>query len=82
MARHPSLATDLADHPARAVAASWGEHLRRDRRRSEHTIRAYVATAQRWVGFLGQHRGAAIDIAGLAQVEAAELRAFLAARRD
>src|ERR1700744_1359301 len=38
---------DLEDHPAAALAAAWGEHLRRDRLRSVHTIRAYVATAHR-----------------------------------
>ena len=72
---------DLADHPARALAAAWGEHLARDRRRSAHTVRAYVATAHRLVAFLGVHRGAAVDRALLATVDAADLRAFLAARR-
>ena len=71
----------LDTHPAFAVSAAWEAHLRHDRRRSEHTVRAYGATARRLVVFLGKHRAAAIDGAALAQVEAAELRAFLAARR-
>lgn len=71
----------LAGHPACAFAAEWAQHLRRDRRRSEHTIRAYLATAQRLIGFLGQHRGELIDRAALARVDLAELRAYLAARR-
>lgn len=75
-------APDLTDHPARLTAAEWGQHLRRDRRRSEHTIRAYVATAQRLVAFLGRHRAALIDRVALGKVDTAELRAFLAARRD
>ena len=69
------------DHPARRIAAAWGEHLRRDRRRSEHTIRAYVATAHRLVGFLGGHRGGMVDAGVLMGLSTADLRAFLAARR-
>jgi integrase/recombinase XerC len=69
------------DHPASAIAAAWGEHLRRDRLRSPHTVRAYVATAHRLVRFLGEHRGGPMDAAGLGVVDATELRAFLARRR-
>jgi len=72
---------DLADHPAQALAARWGEHLAQDRRRSAHTVRAYVATAHRLIAFLGAHRGAAIDAAALGSIDAADLRAFLAVRR-
>lgn len=74
-------ALTLDDHPARLIAADWARHLTHDRRRSEHTVRAYVATAHRLVGFLGQHRGGVIDGAALGAVTVAELRAFLAARR-
>lgn len=79
MAASPNLTLD--DHPARLLAAAWGEHLRQDRRRSDHTVRAYVATAHRLVAFLGQHRGAAVDQAALRSVDTADMRAFLAARR-
>jgi integrase/recombinase XerC len=58
--------------------AAWGDHLRRDRRRSLHTLRAYVATAERLVAFLQDHHGGEPD---LAKVEASDLRAFLAHRR-
>jgi integrase/recombinase XerC len=71
----------LVLHPAASQAATWGDHLRRDRRRSDHTVRAYVATAHRLIRFLGEHRGAAVDAAMLGVLEAADLRAFLAARR-
>jgi integrase/recombinase XerC len=71
----------LDDHPARALAAAWGDHLRRDRLRSVHTVRAYVATAHRLIAFLGQHRGAAIDGMALGAVDTTELRAYLARRR-
>ena len=48
----------------------WSEHLARDRRRSEHTIRAYRATAERLTAFLQAHWGARIDRADLARVTA------------
>jgi integrase/recombinase XerC len=54
---------------------AFSDHLRRDRRRSVHTVRAYVATAERLLDFLQGHGTALADI-GLA-----DLRAFLAARR-
>ncbi|WP_404712283.1 tyrosine recombinase XerC [Sphingomonas sp. MMS24-J13] len=71
----------LDSHPAFQLSAEWEAHLRRDRRRSEHTLRAYGATARRLIVFLGQHRAGPIDGAELATIDAAELRAFLAARR-
>ena len=42
-----------------ALAARWASHLQHDRRRSPHTVRAYVATAHRFIDFLGRYRGAA-----------------------
>jgi integrase/recombinase XerC len=71
----------LTDHPARALAAHWASHLQHDRRRSPHTVRAYVATAHRLIDFLGRYRGESIDAPALTKVEATDLRAFLADRR-
>lgn len=71
----------LTDHPGSRLAVEWAEHLRRDRRRSEHTIRAYLATAHRLIQFLGKHRGDAIGASELSSVETGELRAYLAERR-
>ncbi len=59
----------------------WAAHLTRDRRRSAHTVRAYQATAERLIAFLQGHWGERVDAAALARVNAADLRAFLAARR-
>lgn len=56
----------------------WSDHLRRDRRRSIHTVRAYAATAARLLSFLRVHHGRTPD---LARVSPADLRAYLAARR-
>ncbi|HSI17275.1 MAG TPA: tyrosine recombinase XerC [Sphingomonas sp.] len=63
------------------LSATWASHLARDRRRSPHTVRAYQATAERLTRFLSQHWGGAVDAAALAQVSAADLRAYLAQRR-
>jgi integrase/recombinase XerC len=72
----------LNDHPARALAVRWGDHLGRDRRRSEHTVRAYVATAHRLIEFLASYRGEAVSSETLASLQAADLRAFLTSRRN
>jgi integrase/recombinase XerC len=71
----------LDNHPAAALAARWSSYLQHDRRRSAHTVRAYVATAHRFIQFLGRYRGNAIDPAALTAVSAADFRAFLAERR-
>ncbi len=70
------------DHPATALAEDWAAHLGRDRRRSPHTIRAYTASAHRLIAFLGKHRGEAVTGATLRQLDVADLRAFLADRRQ
>lgn len=54
----------------------WGEHLAIGRRRSPHTVRAYVATAGRWLTQLG-----AEDWPAVAKLGAIDLRTQLAARR-
>jgi integrase/recombinase XerC len=68
-------------HPAGELAARWAAHLKHDRRRSPHTVRAYVATAHRLIHFLGAYRGALIAPAELLSLTPADLRAFLAQRR-
>jgi len=75
------VADPLAHHRAALTAQRWHDHLTRERRRSAHTVRAYVATAHRLIGFLGQHLGEAVDDAALAGLTAADLRAFLTVRR-
>ena len=59
----------------------WASYLTNDRRRSSHTVRAYVATAHRLIEFLGRHRGEEIGRFSLLNVHATDLRAFLADRR-
>ena len=66
---------------ASALAARWSDYLEHDRRRSAHTVRAYVATAHRLIHFLGEHWGEEVTPARLHGLNAADLRAFLARRR-
>ena len=74
-------AEPLKPDPVRQFAARFGEHLAHDRRRSAHTVRAYVATAHRFLDFLARHRGEVIGRFALLAIEPADLRAFLADRR-
>lgn len=59
-----------------AILEAWSEHLVNGRRRSPHTVRAYVATAARLLDELGD-----TDWSGLAGLDAARLRRQLASRR-
>ncbi|MFM5885033.1 MAG: tyrosine recombinase XerC [Novosphingobium sp.] len=58
------------------LLGAWHDHLALGRRRSPHTVRAYVATAARLLDSLGD-----ADWPALARIEAAGLRAQLARRR-
>ncbi len=60
----------------------YARHLARDRRRSAHTVRAYGATAERLVAFLQNHWGGPVTRETLAGASAADLRAYLAHRRE
>ncbi|MEW9855510.1 tyrosine recombinase XerC [Novosphingobium sp. M1R2S20] len=57
------------------VLEAWGAHLAHGRRRSPHTVRAYIATAARLIG------QDTCDWASLTRIDAADLRRHLAARR-
>lgn len=58
------------------MIAPWRAHLADNRRRSPHTVRAYVAAATRFVA-----AGGLADWGAVARTEAHHLRTFLAARR-
>ncbi len=60
----------------------WDAQLTHEKRRSEHTRRAYLATAERFCDFLSRHHGGAVDPAMLRELSANDLRAFLATRRS
>jgi integrase/recombinase XerC len=73
--------SNLIDHPACVLVARWSDYLLHDRRRSAHTVRAYAATAQRLIAFLGEYRGEAVAPGNLLELSSTDLRAFLARRR-
>jgi len=59
------------------LMAAWGEHLSLARRRSPHTVRAYLATAGRLLDAVGE-----TDWAALARMDATTLRQHMARRRS
>ena len=81
MVDRPANEPELIEQPTRALAARWAGFLSHDRRRSPHTVRAYVATAHRFLDFLGRYRGEELGRYSLLAIPAADLRAFLADRR-
>jgi integrase/recombinase XerC len=58
------------------ILEAWGNHLAQGRRRSPHTVRAYVATAARMLDEVGE-----ADWAALARLDSTALRSQLARRR-
>ena len=59
----------------------FARHLRDDRRRSQHTVRAYVITAERFCAFLMDHIGGGVGADEIAAVNQADIRSYLAYRR-
>jgi integrase/recombinase XerC len=73
------MAAGLTASEARAL---WLEHLANERRASPRTLEAYGFAATRYIAFLERHRGEALTVAGLAEVTAGEVRAWLAHLRS
>ena len=67
---------------ARQALAAWLEHLTHERRASPRTVRAYGDNVVVYLNFLERHRGEPSSVADLGEVTAAELRAYLAVRRQ
>lgn len=67
---------------ARAALADWLDHLALERRASPRTVRAYGDNVLAYLNFLERHRGEALSVADLGGITAAELRAYLAFRRE
>ena len=65
-----------------ALLTEYSAFLTDNRRMSPHSVRAYLATAERLIAFLGEHLGQVADRAALAKLTAADLRSFLAYRRS
>lgn len=64
-----------------SLLAEYQAFLTDNRRMSPHSVRAYLATAERLSDFLERHWGATVDRPRLLNINAADMRAFLADRR-
>ena len=71
----------LTDHPAAALIVRWAASMTDGRRLSPLTVRAYVATLHRFVGFVAAHTGGPVDAAALSGLTLTDFRAYLADRR-
>ncbi|OAO01890.1 recombinase XerC [Sphingomonadales bacterium EhC05] len=64
-----------------ALISNFSAHLRDGRRRSDHTVRAYVTTAERFCAFLMEHIGRGVGAAEIQALQQADIRSYLAYRR-
>lgn len=67
---------------ANSLIKEFSSHLRDARRRSQHTVRAYVTTAERFCEFLSEHIGGAVDAADIKALKQTDVRSYLAFRRS
>lgn len=70
----------VADTELNAQLTAWLQHLS-GRRLAEKTLEAYRRDLDQFIGFLSRHTGGVVGIATLRGLRAADIRAFLAARR-
>ena len=68
--------------PAQEALGAWLEHLAHERRASPRTLEAYAGCLHPYLAFLEVHRGESLDVAALGEVTPAEVRAYLASRRQ
>ncbi|HEX4860377.1 MAG TPA: tyrosine recombinase XerC [Rhizomicrobium sp.] len=66
---------------AESLTRDWLAALAHERRVSPHTLRAYGDDLARFLTFLHEHLGGAVDARALAGLSTADIRAFLTTRR-
>jgi integrase/recombinase XerC len=68
--------------PAEDLKREWLASLAHERRASPHTLRAYGDDVARFLGFLHEHLGGAVNDRALARLVPADIRAFITVRRQ
>ena len=67
---------------AETLKAGWLASLAHEKRASPHTLRAYGDDVSRFLDFLVDHLGGAVDERALAKLSPADIRAFVTLRRE
>jgi integrase/recombinase XerC len=67
---------------ARQAYVAWLDHLTLERRASPRTVRAYGDNVLAYLNFLEAHRGEALSLSAMGEVSTADLRGYLAFRRQ
>lgn len=67
---------------ARQALTAWLAYLTLERRASPRTVRAYGDNVLAYLNFLERHRGEALTLAAMSEITAADLRGYLAFRRQ
>lgn len=67
---------------ARQAYVAWLDHLTLERRASPRTVRAYGDNVLVYLNFLEAHRGGTLSLLAMGEVSAADLRGYLAFRRQ
>ncbi|WP_454761582.1 tyrosine recombinase XerC [Caulobacter segnis] len=67
---------------ARQAYTAWLDYLTLERRASSRTVRAYGDNVLAYLNFLERHRGESVSLSAMGEVSAADLRGYLAFRRQ
>ena len=72
----------VADTEINGLVAGWLRDMQSVRRLAPNTIAAYQRDLGQFLNFLGPHSGGAVSLAMLRDMRAADIRAFMAVRRQ
>jgi integrase/recombinase XerC len=72
----------LADAEIARLVAAWQRDMQSVRRLAPKTLEAYERDLGQFFAFLGPHHGGQVTLATLAEMRAADFRAFMAVRRQ